>query len=43
MVAPVEECAESGRNEVENDVFWIDVNLAYVINGCRRYHYLQAA
>ena len=43
MVAPVEEGVESQRNEIENVVFGIDVKLAYVINSCRRYHYLQAA
>ena len=43
MVAPVEERIESRQNEIENDVFGIDVKLAYVINSCRRYHYLQAA
>jgi len=43
MVAPDEEFVESQWNEVKNDVFGIDIKLAYVINGCRRYHYLQVA
>ena len=43
MIAPVEEQLKSGQNEIKNDMFRINVKLAYVINSCRRYHYLQAA